>query len=181
MTARSKTHGVKRLFFSTLICVIFSATDVRAELVLESVSWQRVRMETSRIISWEDLGRLIDGPPKFETRLRARLTLKNRGPVSAEGILLRYSMTGRIAPNSANTPEGVWGIPFMVDAKHVPKVGPNKTQNVYLVTSPALELYSAKLARAGWWPDRVKLQVMIEPHRGAVAVQTLESVLEVAK
>ncbi len=95
--------------------------------------------------------------------------------------MLRYSMTGRVALIAGAKPEGVWGIPFMVDEKRVPKIGPNKTQDVYLTTSPALELYLAKLARAGWWPDRVKLQVMIEPHRGAVAIQSLESVLEVAK
>jgi hypothetical protein len=77
--------------------------------------------------------------------------------------------------------EGTWGVPFAVDEKRVPKVGPNKTQDVFLTTSPALELYMAKLARSGWWPDRVKLQVMAEPHRDESVVKTLETVLEVAK
>ncbi len=159
----------------------FAAVGVRAELFLESVSWQRARVEKSRVVSWEDADRLLNGPPKLNTRLRARLTLKNRGPVPAEGILLRYSMTGSVAPIAGEKTESVWGVPFMVDEKRVPKVGPNKTQDVYLPVSSALGLYLAKLARAGWWPDRVRLQVMIEPHRGAVAVQALESALEVAK
>lgn len=171
---------MKRVFL-VLAFAALSAAGARAELLLEKLSWQRARVEKSRVVAWEDVDRLIDGPPKFDTRLRARLTLKNRGPVAAEGILLRYSMTGRVAPSANEAPEGVWGIPFMVDEKRVPKVGPNKTQDVFLTTSPALELNLAKLGRAGWWPDRVKLQVMIEPHPGAVAVQSLESVLEVAK
>jgi hypothetical protein len=112
--------------------------------------------------------------------MRARLTLKNRGPVVAEGILLRYSMTGRVAPIGAAKAEGSWGIPFMVDEKRVPKVGPNKTMDVFLTTSPALERYLNRISRAGWWPDRVKLQAMIEPHKGASVVQTLETILEVA-
>ena len=86
-----------------------------------------------------------------------------------------------MAPIAGEKAEAAWAIPFMVDEKRVPKVGPNKTQDVFLTTSPALELYLAKLARAGWWADRVKLQVMIEPHPGTVVVRSLESVLEVSK
>ena len=100
---------------------------------------------------------------------------------SSDLILLRYSMTARIMPFSSDKPEGVWSIPFMVDEKRVPVVGPNKTQDVFLTTSPALELYFHKLARSGWWPDRIKLQVIVEPHQGATILQTLESTLEVAK
>ncbi len=157
------------------------AASVRAELLLEAVSWQRARVSGARVVAWEDIGQIIDGPPKLDARLRARLTLKNRGPVAAEGILLRYSMTGRVAPIAGEKPETAWAIPFMVDEKRVPKVGPNMTQDVFLTTSPALELYLAKLARAGWWADRMKLQVRIEPHPGEVAVRSLESVLEVSK
>lgn len=166
---------------SVLAFSVLAAAGARAELLLESVSWQRARVEAPRVVAWEDVGRLNDGPPKLDARLRVRLTLKNRGPLAAEGILLRYSMTGRVSPINGESREGVWGIPFMVDEKRVPKVDANKTQDVYLTTSPALELYLAKLARAGWWPDRVKLQVMIEPHLGAVAMHSLESVIEVAK
>ncbi|MDD5302845.1 MAG: hypothetical protein PHS14_07005 [Elusimicrobia bacterium] len=172
---------MKRILIPVLAFAALAAASARAELLLESVSWQRARVDKTRVVAWEDLSRLVDGPPKVDTRLRARLTLKNRGPAAAEGILLRYSMTGRVAPIAVEKAEGAWGIPFMVDEKRVPKVGPNMTQDVYLTTSPALELYLAKLARAGWWPDRMKLEVMIEPHAGAVTVQSLSSVLEVAK
>lgn len=168
-------------FIAALAFAALAAANARADLFLDSVSWQRARVSGARVVAWDDVGQLIDGPPKLDARLRARLTLKNRGPIAAEGILLRYSMTGRISPITGEKPEGAWGIPFMVDEKRVPKVGPNKTLEVYLTTSPALELYLAKMARAGWWADRVKLQVMIEPHRGAVEVRSLENVLEVAK
>lgn len=166
---------------AVLAFAAFTAAGARAELLLEGVSWQRGRVEKARVASWADAGRLIDAPPRLETRVRARLTLKNRGPVAAEGILLRYSMTARVAPIAGEQLDGVWGIPFMVGEKRVPKVGPNMTQDVFLTTSPALELYLAKLGRAGWWPDRVKLQVMIEPYHRVSAVQSLESVIEVAK
>ncbi|PIR19328.1 MAG: hypothetical protein COV48_02640 [Elusimicrobia bacterium CG11_big_fil_rev_8_21_14_0_20_64_6] len=172
---------MKRLSLSVLAFAAFTAASARAELSLVNVSWQRAQVAGARVVSWEDAEKLTDGPPKINTRLRARLTLKNRGPVAAEGILLRYSLTGRVSPVAEDKAEGVWGIPFSVDEKRVPKVGPNKRLDVYLTTSPALELYLAKLGRAGWWPDRLKIQVMIEPHRGAVPSPALESVLEVAQ
>ena len=158
----------------------FTAAGARAELFLESVSWQRARVEPGRAAIWEDTTHMADGPPRLDSRLRARVSLKNRGPKAAEGILLRYSMTGRVVP-AEGAGEGAWGVPFKVDEQRVPKVGPNQTQDVFLTTSPPLELYMSKLARAGWWPDRVKLQVMVEPHRGASPVKPLESVLEVSK
>ena len=166
---------------SVLAFAAFAAAGARAELFLESVSWQRARAEKARVVVWEDAVALADGPPKLDTRLRVRLILKNRGPKAAEGILLRYSMTGRVAPIVGAPAEGVWGVPFMVDEKRVPKVGPNKEQEVILTLSPALELYLVRIARSGWWPDRLKLQVMIEPHRGETALMTNESTLEVSK
>ena len=171
---------MKRLL-SILAFTALVAVSAGAEIILDAVSWQKGKAVGVRPVVWEDTGKIIDGPPKFDTRLRARLTLKNRGPKAAEGILLRYSMTARIQPVTGGKPEGVWAIPFMVDERRVPQVGPNKTLDVFLTTSPALELYFIKLSRAGWWLDQVKLQVMVEPHQGSTDVLSLESVLEVAK
>lgn len=156
------------------------AGPASADLLLTNVHWQRGRVERTRVAAWEDIGRLVDSPPKLDNRLRVQLTLKNRGPKAVEGILLRYSMTARVSP-SAGGEEGVWGIPFMVEEKRIPKMEPNQILDVNLATSPSLELYLAKLSRAGWWPDRVKLQVMVEPHAGATTLQSLENILEVSR
>lgn len=170
-----------RRLLSVLAFAALAAADAGAELSIESLSWQRASVRRGRAVAWEDASSLTDAPPKLDARLRARLRLKNRGPKAAEGILLRYSLTGRIAPSGAADVEGTWGITFLVDEKRVPKIGPNKIQDVFLTLSPGLELYLGKLARAGWWPDRVKLQAMIEPHLGATTVESSESVLEVVK
>lgn len=173
---------MKRAVIAPILALAaFTAAGARAELFLDGVSWQRGRVEKARVAAWDDADKLVDGPPKLETRMRARVTLKNRGPKAAEGILLRYSMTARVAPAAGGRAEGSWAIPFWVDEKRVPKMGPNKTLDVYLTTSPALELYLAKLARVGWWADRMKIQVMIEPHQDTVDVKAVESVLEVTK
>ena len=171
-----------RRVLSALALAAFTAAGAgpaAAELLLTNVHWQRGRVERARVAAWEDVTHLVDGPPKLDSRLRARLTLKNRGPKNIEGILLRYSMTACVSSSVGGAEEGAWGIPFMVGEKRVPKMQPNQVIDVNLSTSPSLELYLNKLSRAGWWPDRVKLQVMIEPHKGTTALQSVENIIEV--
>lgn len=169
---------------NVLIAVAFAMAATgraSAELVLESVHWQVGRVERGRVASWADVQVLEDAPPKLESRLRARLVLKNRGPQTSEGILLRYSLTARLTQVGGAAAAGVWAIPFLVEERRVAKVGPNKILEVPLETSPGLELYLRRLSRSGWWPDRLRLQVMLEPHPGVQTIQTLEDVLEVKR
>ena len=149
--------------------------------MLESVRWQVGRVVRGRVATWADVKVLEDGPPKLDSRLRAKLVLKNRGPQTSEGILLRYSLISRLTQTGGAAAEGAWAIPFLVEERRVPKVGPNKLLEVPLETSPGLELYLRRLSRAGWWPDRLRLQVMLEPHPGEQTIQTLEDVLEVKR
>ena len=158
-----------------------TAGRASAELVLESVRWQVGRVVRGRVATWADVKVLEDGPPKLDSRLRAKLVLKNRGPQTSEGILLRYSLISRLTQTGGAAAEGAWAIPFLVEERRVPKVGPNKLLEVPLETSPGLELYLRRLSRAGWWPDRLRLQVMLEPHPGEQTIQTLEDVLEVKR
>lgn len=161
-----------------LAALAAGAGPASAQLSLESLSWQRAASDRSSS-AWEDADAIVDAPPKLDGRLRASLRLKNRGPKATEAILLRYSITARISRDASV--EGVWAIPFMVDERRVPKVGPNHVAEVPLSLSPALEIYLNRLSRAGWWPDRLKLQVMLEPHAGSAALQSLESLLEVKR
>ena len=157
--------------------VAAAGTAASAEIVLEGVHWQAGRVEGARVVAWQDVKSVADGPPKLDTRLRARLVLKNNGSKSEEGLLIRYSMTARVA--AAKDAEGTWAIPFAVEERRVPKVAPNQMIEVPLETGAALELYIRRLARAGWWPDRVKIQVMLEPHAGSAVLRTVEDAVEI--
>ncbi len=153
------------------------AGAARAELALESVHWQAGRVEGGRVTSWQYVRTLADAP-KPADRMRARLVLKNDGPQNEEGLLLRYSLTARVLPGSGDG-AGVWAVPFIVDEKRVPKVGAEKTIDVALDAGAAIELYLRRVTRAGWRPDRLKIQVMLEPHRGNKTLQLVEDVLEI--
>ena len=155
-----------------------AATAAPAQLSLDAVRWQIGKVARGRV-SWADGRLLAEGPPKLASRLRARLVLRNKGTAPVEGVLLRYSMTARLVPSASPEAAGTWAIPFSVDERRVPVIGAGKTIDVPLESAAALDLYLRHLARAGWWPDRIKLQVMLDPRPGSSAIQTVEDVLEV--
>jgi hypothetical protein len=88
-------------------------------------------------------------------------------------------MTCRIVSVSSKQAEGTWAVPFFVDEKRVPKIAANKMIEVPLETGAALKVYLRRLSRSGWWPDRIKIQVMLEPHPGASVIQTTEDIFSV--
>ena len=111
--------------------------------------------------------------------LRGKAVIKNRGPKPAEGVLVRYVVAARIVPDRNAPAEAQWALPFLLDERRVPKIGPNSIVDVPLTVSPKLDLYLAKLKRLGFKPNAMKLQVMIEPHADA-GVHVVESILAVA-
>ncbi|NNN04499.1 MAG: hypothetical protein HKL90_01225 [Elusimicrobia bacterium] len=167
---------------SVLLAAAFAAAAGRAsaQLVFDGVRWQAGRVENGRVAAWQEVKVVTQAPPKLTDRLRAHLFLKNPGTHPEEGVLIRFSMTARLVPSDAAV-AGAWAIPFAVDEKRVPYVAPGKTVEVVLDASPALDLYLRRLARAGWWPDRLKMQVMLEPHPGAASIKTAEDVVEFSK
>ena len=73
-------------------------------------------------------------------------------------------------------------LPFMLEEKRVPKAGPNQLLQVSLETAPLFELYLKRIAREGFFPEELKLQVMVEPRRGGpTAIELLESSLKVER
>jgi hypothetical protein len=149
-----------------------------AEVALESVHWQVGHVEAGRVAFWQDI-KSLPAAPKPADRMRARLVLKNDGPRVEEGLLLRYSLTARVLSADGAAADGAWAVPFIVDERRVPKVGAEKAIDVPIDAGAAVDLYLRRVARAGWRPDRIKIQVMLEPHRGCKKLQIVEDVLEV--
>jgi hypothetical protein len=166
-----------RRSFIVAVALCAAATAASADVVLQSVHWQIGRIEAGRVASWQDV-RTLAGAPKPGDRLRARLSLKNDGTDVEEGLLLRYALVARVLPEGG-APEGWWAVPFSVDEKRVPKVGADKVLDVPIDAGSAVDLYLRRLARAGWRPDRMKIQVMLEPHRDSKTLQIVEDVLEI--
>ena len=156
---------------------------LHAEAFIESMHWQLAKPANGQPLQYEDIEVFTAAPPRIEGKLRVRVTLKNRGPREADGILLMYCLTARLAPLNVQE-QGVWAVPFVIEEKRVPKIGPNQKLDVFLDPSRSVDAplnhYLQRTQRAGFWPDQLKLQVMLQPRQGAVTVvRTLKLVLTI--
>lgn len=171
---------MKRLVLRTALAAALAAAGagpVCAELVLEGAGWQKGRVERpARPPKYEDAAS-VKLPERGPARLRAKAVLKNRGPKSVEGILIRYVVSARLVAGQGGA-EGAWALPFSVDERRVPKIGSNKLLDVPLTVSPALEDYLKRIKRQGFRADALKVQAQIDTHAdGAVVIK--EAVLAV--
>ncbi len=155
-----------------------------AEIALENIQWQtsaRQKGKARRVYHAIETLKIV-GPVMAGKRaiLRAELTLVNRGPNPIEGLLLRYSITARLSANNGNG-KSAWAIPFMIEQKRVPRVGANERRKVILDPTALIRLYFKKVNRWGMKPDRLKIEIMVEPRPGEKApIRIIESILPVS-
>jgi hypothetical protein len=154
------------------------ASPAAAELQLQKVQWQLARKGQGRAARFEEVAVLSLEGAKLPGRLRAKLSVLNRGPQAIEGVLLRYSVAAKIAPKE-KAAEAAWTVPFLLDEKRVPKIAPNHVQEVILEPQ-TLPLYFPKIKRQGFCVHELRLQVMVEPRAGDDSpVRSLEESLSV--
>lgn len=163
-----------------LVILGLAAVPARAEIELESVRWQVSRAIPAR--KFEDVSDLKAANGSFKGVLRAQLKLHNRGAQPEEGIVLRYSITPRLTALAGKS-EAAWAVPLMVEQRRVPFIGANQSQEVSLDSNALIKPYLRKMNRAGFFPDQLKLQVMVEPLQAAKerTIKVLESVLPLSR
>lgn len=155
-----------------------------AEVMIEHVSWQWAQPTRRQKPAYRDVEQVGSSAPRIGGLLRARVALKNRGPKAADGILLRYAISAKLAPVGGGA-QAQWAVPYMVDERRVPKIGPNQIIDVPLDPARSLNIplkaYLQRVHRSGFWPLELRIQVMLSPHRGNVdEVRTRESVLRIS-
>jgi hypothetical protein len=165
--------------------LVFAAGPLHAEVMIESVTWQLAQTVRGQKPVYQDIAELSTRPPRIDGKLRLRVVLKSRGPQESDGLLLRYCLSARLVPAGGGA-AGVWAVPFLISEKRVPKVGPNQFLEVALDPALSVDLplnhYLKRTLDSGFWPDQLKVQVMLSPRRGAVeAVKTHELILPVKK
>lgn len=168
------------------LCLFAALSPAYAEIRLQKIQWQIAKRPglAKNKTAQEPPGNIdtlkITGP-RLDGKLRARLTLSNRGPKAAEGILLKYFLAGRLIPLAGQEP-AVWAVPFLLDERRVPKVGPNQVQEITLEFSAFFDAYLKKIYSLGFVPEQLKLQIMVEPRRGDNhPIEILEGILPLEK
>ncbi|MCX5796873.1 MAG: hypothetical protein NTY77_15365 [Elusimicrobia bacterium] len=180
----SLASGIKwrRGVAAALVCL---AGPLHAEGMIESVGWQLAKAAPGEKAVYQGITSLPTLPPLIDGKLRLRVVLKNRGPRPAESLLLRYCLSARLIA-IGQSGEGVWAVPFLIGERRIPKVGPNRLLEVTLDPSLSVDMplahYLKRTFDSGFWPDQLKLQVMLSPRRGVVeTVETHETILPVKK
>ncbi|MBI5241991.1 MAG: hypothetical protein HY926_16075 [Elusimicrobia bacterium] len=170
---------------AALLCTasLCALSPLHAEVMIARLDWQLAQPVRGRKPVFATITTLPTVPPRISGLLRLRVVLKSRGPHKTEGLLLRYSLSARLAPAGSGA-EGVWAVPFLISEKRIPKVGPNQYLDVHLDPSLSVDMplshYLRRTLAAGFWPDQLKAQVMLSPRTGAVdSVKTEEILLPV--
>jgi hypothetical protein len=170
---------LKKLLTTLALVVLMAAGagTAFAEVVLDAAGWQAGKAEKpARPAVWSDATETALDAKKAPL-LRGKAVLKNRGPVAAEGVLVRYAVAARLSPAESKG-QGDWALTFLLDERRVPKIGPNAVLEVPLSLSPKLDLYLSKLKTHGFRPSELKLQVMVAPHPES-PIKVLDAVLAV--
>jgi len=171
---------------AALLITLSSAWAPSAEVVLQEMRWQVTPNVQSRKAVWHDAAGWLQPPgSKLERQPRVLVTLRNRSAGSEEALLLRYAVSARLAhvrEDGAASAEGTWAIPFILEERRVPKVRGNDVLRVPISLNRAMfGAYLMRMRRAGFWPDMLKLQVMVEPRPGENSLddRMIEAVLPV--
>ena len=169
-----------RAFLAALALGVASPVTVSAELLLRSVAWQLPSPPGARPRGFRAIERWIQpSSAKLRSTPRVVVTVVNRGPSAAEGTVLRYAIAARMARAGDTGVEGVWAVPFYLNERRVARVGANQVKEIPL-NDLVLDVFLKKSFRAGYWPDALKIQVMVEPRAGeSLEQRILEATLPV--
>ena len=167
-----------------LAFAFLAAAPASAELVIRDVTWQLApgRAEAGKPRGFKPIERWVQPPTaRLSAKPRALITVANRGPNAVDGMVLRYALSARLVKTTGPVAAGVWAVPFYLNERRVPRVGPNQVKEIPL-NDLVLDVFLKKSYRAGYWPDALKIQVMVEPRAGeGLEQRILEDTLPVTE
>ena len=176
--------------------VLLPAARAQAAPDISKIEWQisSGRSNSGKAI-YKPIAKWIQRPNgKSPGHMRIVATLTNKGPVVLSGNILRCAVSAHLVPadksaslnNSFTEPgpleaPGLWALPFWLEERRVPKINPGQTLSA---TIPHIDLrnYLKKLSRTGFWPDSLKVQLMLEPRIGDNLEKNMhESIIKIDK
>lgn len=104
-------------------------------------------------------------------RIRAMITVENDPGKAVEGLVLRYVAVAKLK-KVGSSDEGVWVLPFRLEERRIPRLSAGALKRVPIDTI-RLEVYLRELRRTGYWPETLKIQVMMQPKPGVPLEKTM--------
>lgn len=154
------------LFLWSVAAIVACPGAVFSEVLLKSAAWSLGRQGEMGRRVYESIDRWEQPPAaKLSGKLRVVVTLVNRGPKAAKAVLLRYCVSARLVHSKDTTREGLWTVPVRLQEKRIPMLRANQALDVP-IDNLLPESYFKKAHLSGFWPDALRLQVMVEPRLG---------------
>lgn len=153
--------------------VLLFSTGAQAAVTLQELRWQVATGAAGRKPVWHEAAGGWLQPPGAKLQRPPRLvaTLLNSDVKADEAVLLRYAVSARLAPAMGGS-QGVWTLPFVLEERRVPKVPAKGSLQVPIALNRALfDAYLKRMNRSGFWPDALRMQVMVEPRPGSVSFE----------
>lgn len=137
-----------------------------AQVTIRDVRWQ-LAQGRAQLRVHTDMDRWLLPPgPAERARPLARVTLANAARRPETAVLLRYAFSARLRRIGVQG-AGTWTVPFLVEERRIPNVPGRTDHPVRLyVNRVAFNAYLKRMYRAGFWPDALKVEVMVEPRPG---------------
>lgn len=151
---------------AALAALLALAVPGAAQITIRDVRWQ-LAQGRSQLRVHTDLDRWLLPPgPAERARPLVRVTLANGAARPETAVLLRYAFSARLRRIGVQG-DGTWTVPFLVEERRIPNVPGRAEKPVRLyVNRVAFHAYLKRMYRAGFWPDALKVEVMVEPRPG---------------
>lgn len=155
---------------------------------ITGIEWQSSRGfgKAKRLLPFTTILQWKQGPlDKPPGHLRILVTLTNEGAKSVEGSILRCSISMHLVKYKTqeageDSQDGVWGVPFWIEERRIPKIKPARSKEV-VISHFNLQEYLKRLRGTGFWPDALKVRIMVEPRVGETLKNIPESVIPVVE
>jgi hypothetical protein len=148
-----------------------SASTAWPDIVIQDIRWQLAPASNGRKAGFRDAAGWF-APPDSKPAARPRVlaTLANRSRDAEEAVLLRFAVSARLARVEGG--EGTWGVPFILDDRRIPKVNGSAVHSVPIpINRAVLDGFLKRMRRSGFWPDALRVEVMVEPRPGDASFQ----------
>lgn len=164
-----------------LFCTfLLAAAPLSAQVEVVRIDWEISKLVGKDRSPYAPVSRLSADPAvKFTDYLRALVTLRNKSPKAAEGVVLRYVLSLRLLRKGDPADKAFWCVPYYVEEVRVSKVGAVSERQARVIRFE-LQNQLNKLKNSGFSPTALKLEVMAGPRQGdEPAAIVREAVIEI--
>lgn len=167
----------KTILFLALLGI---ANYASSEVVLQNIHWHLLRKEQGKKDVYQEIDRWTQPPAaQIKNKPRAVISLLNRGPNRTQGVVFNYAISARVVEkDSKNEEAGTWTVPFWTEDRRIAWLKANQIKEVS-VDNMLLATYLKRLYRAGFWPNAIKIDVMLEPRAGEKINPPIEKILPI--